>query len=125
MTSTTRNTIATVLVAAIVVPYVGYLIRGEMPFLQDPRGMGTVGLVLGLAAVAVTGRAAFAPGSPVHRAALTTGVVALALGIATVWSGTSEALLAVFIAAVVVTWALGEVAATRTTEHTARPLARR
>lgn len=124
MSSTTRNTIATLLVAAIVVPYVGYLVRGEMPFLQDPRGMGTTGLVLGLVAAAVVGRAAFAPG-PAHRAALASGVVALVLGIATVWAETSEALLAVFIGAVVLTWVLGEIAATRSAEHSDRPLALR
>jgi hypothetical protein len=122
MSSTARNAIATVLVAAIVVPYVGYLIWGEMPLLEDPRGMATTGLVLGLAAAAVVGRAAFAPG-PAHRAALTSGVVALALGIATVWVETNEALLAVFIAAIVLTWVLGEIAATRTAEHAGRPLA--
>jgi hypothetical protein len=33
-----KNTIASLLVAAILVPYVGYLLRGEMPFLKDPRG---------------------------------------------------------------------------------------
>ena len=51
------------------------------------------------------------------RAALVSGVVALALGIAALLVGTSEVLLAVFIAAIVVTWALGEIA------HARRPVA--
>jgi hypothetical protein len=54
-----RDGVATPLVAAIVVPYVGYLVRGSMPFIQDPRGMAATGLVLGLPAAAVAGREAF------------------------------------------------------------------
>ncbi|GAA4714477.1 hypothetical protein GCM10023215_67060 [Pseudonocardia yuanmonensis] len=41
---------AAVPIAAIVVPYVGYLVRGAMLFIQDPRGMAGTGLVLGIAA---------------------------------------------------------------------------
>jgi hypothetical protein len=81
MRITYKDVIATLLVAAIVVPYIGYLAWGDMPFIQDPRGMAATGLVLGLAAAAVAGRVAFDP-DPMHRAALGSGVVALALGIA-------------------------------------------
>jgi hypothetical protein len=42
-----KDLIATILFAAIAVPYVGYLINGEMPFIKDPRGMSAAGLVLG------------------------------------------------------------------------------
>ncbi|RDI31983.1 hypothetical protein [Lentzea flaviverrucosa] len=45
-----RDVVATVLVALIAIPYVGYLINGEMPFVEDPRGMTAIGLVLGVAA---------------------------------------------------------------------------
>jgi hypothetical protein len=107
---TTKDVIATVLVAAIVVPYIGYLIAGEMPFIKDPRGMAATGLVLGLAAAVVAGRAAFTPG-PLHRAALATGIGALALGVAALWVGTSEVLLALFVVAIAITWGLGELAA--------------
>jgi hypothetical protein len=110
MRLTTKDAVATLLIAAIVVPYIGYLIWGEMPFLKDPRGMGATALVLGLLAALLAGRAAFDHGV-VHRTALATGVVAFALGIATVWVGTSEVLLACFIGAIVITWALGEYAA--------------
>ncbi|MFP3712597.1 hypothetical protein [Puerhibacterium sp. TATVAM-FAB25] len=44
-----RDWIALGIAAAIVVPYVGYLVRGSMPFVQDPRGMAAVALVLGVA----------------------------------------------------------------------------
>jgi hypothetical protein len=53
MRLTKKDLITTALVAAVAVPYVGYLVRGEMPFIQDPRGMagvGIVGLVLSFAA---------------------------------------------------------------------------
>lgn len=124
MSTTSKDVVATLLVAAIVVPYIGYLAWGEMPFVQDPRGMAAVGLILGLAAAVVAGRDAFTP-EPLHRAALGAGVVALVLGIATVWAETSEALLAAFIIAIVVTWALGEAAHVRGSVTTGRPMAHR
>src|SRR5688572_13445308 len=43
---TIRNVVATLFVAAILVPYIGYLARGEMPFIEDPRGMSGTALVL-------------------------------------------------------------------------------
>ncbi len=103
-----KNTIASLLIAAILVPYLGYLVWGEMPFLKDPRGMAATGLVLGLAAAALTGPAMFAPGLW-HRITLAIGIVTLALGIATVWVATSEVLLAAFMAGIAVTFALAEV----------------
>ena len=109
MTSSMKNVIATVLVAAIVVPYIGYLIWGEMPFLKDPRGMGATGLILGVAAALVVGRAMLDP-APMSRLALGTGAVAVVLGAATVWLETNEGILAVFIACIAVTWVLGETA---------------
>ena len=122
MRITSKDAIATVLIAAIVVPYIGYLTWGEMPFILDPRGMAATGLVLGAAAAAVAGRAALDP-DPMHRAALASGVVALALGLAALWNGTNEALLALFIVAIVVTWALGEIAHVRGSVTTGRPMA--
>lgn len=39
--------LVTILVAAIAIPYVGYLINGEMRLSKDPRGMSGTGLTLG------------------------------------------------------------------------------
>ena len=50
-----RDGIATVALLAVLIPYVGYLIRGEMPFIEDPRGMAAVGLVGLMLAVAAWG----------------------------------------------------------------------
>jgi hypothetical protein len=116
-----KNITATVLVLGIVVPYIGYLIAGEMPFIEDPRGMSATGLILGLAAALVVGRAAF-DREPGHRAGLVAGVVALGLGIASLLVDTSELLLALFILSIVVTWILGELASMRRPVSARRPM---
>ena len=109
MRSSWKDLAATILVAAVAVPYVGYMIRGSMPFIEDPRGMAAVGLVLGGAAAAVVGREAFR-GSRLGQLAMMVGVGSLGTGIAAmVWAETgtvSDVLLAVFMGTIGVTWAL-------------------
>ena len=51
-----KDLLGTILFAAIAVPYIGYLINGEMPFIKDPRGMSATGLVLGVATYLVMRR---------------------------------------------------------------------
>jgi hypothetical protein len=51
-----KDLLASILFAAIAVPYVGYLVNGEMPFIKDPRGMSATGLVLGVVAYLVMRR---------------------------------------------------------------------
>lgn len=51
-----RDVIGVLLALAVAVPYVGYLINGSMPFIEDPRGMAATGLVLGAAAFLVLRR---------------------------------------------------------------------
>jgi hypothetical protein len=113
MRFTWRDAIATLLVAAVVVPYIGYLINGRMPFLQDPRGMAATALVLGLAAALVLGRDAFA--GSWGRVAAVLGLLTGVVGIGTlVWAeegALSEVLLAFFVGGIVLTWALRGVAA--------------
>lgn len=110
-----RDGVATLLVAAIVVPYIGYLVRGSMPFIQDPRGMAATGLVLGLAAAAVVGREAFRGTWGVAAAFL--AVASAGVGVVTFIRASegalAEGLLAVFMTAIVLAWALAEVARTR------------
>ena len=109
MRFTWRDAFVSLLVAAVAVPYVGYLVRGSMPFIEDPRGMAATGLVLGLIAAAAAGRAAFTQ-ERFGRAAEIVGLVSLGTGLATlIWaeSGTlSDVLLAVFVGTMVLTWAL-------------------
>jgi len=110
-----RDGVATLLVAAIVVPYVGYLMRGSMPLIQDPRGMAAIALVLGVAAAVVVGREAFRGTWGV--AAGFFAVASAALGVVTfiraAEGALSEGLLAVFIAALVVAWVLAELVRTQ------------
>ena len=98
-----RDLMATLLVVAIAVPYIGYLVNGEMPFVEDPRGMSAVGLVLGAAAYLI-----FRSGNAHDRVGLMENVVALvALGLgvaALVFAETAlaEVLLAVFMGSIAV-----------------------
>jgi hypothetical protein len=59
MEQSTRQVLAGGLVAATVIPYLGYAIGGEMPFIQDARGMAFTGLVLGAVAWFILGARAF------------------------------------------------------------------
>ena len=100
-----RDLIATVLVAAIAVPYIGYLINGEMPFIKDPRGMSGVGLILGLAAFVVLRRGdTFELAGKVETGlaivSLAVGVVALVLA----ETAAAEVWLAVFMGSILVVW---------------------
>jgi len=102
-----RDLIATVLVAGIGIPYVGYLINGEMPFIKDPRGMSAVGLFLGTAAFLV-----IRVGDAFDRLGkIETGlaVLSLVLGLTALIlaeTAAAEVLLAVFMASILVVWAV-------------------
>jgi hypothetical protein len=96
---------ATLLVLAVAVPYVGYLLRGEMPLIEDARGMAGTGVVLAAVAYLVMWRGdvfdtarwletALAVGS------LSLGVVAYQLS----QNAAEEALLAVFMLSIALVW---------------------
>jgi hypothetical protein len=102
-----KDLVASVLVAAIAVPYIGYLVRGEMPFIQDPRGMSATGLVLGAAAFWVMQMGD--PLDQVGKVEAAVAVVALVLGVvafAFAEAASAEALLAVFMVSIGLVWAL-------------------
>lgn len=106
MRITLRDTLASILVAAIAVPYVGYLLYGSVPLVQDPFGMAAVGLILGFVAFLLM----WGPDAldRIGKVELTVAIVALGLGVATlVFAGTAfaEVLLAVFMASILVVWA--------------------
>ena len=54
---------ATLITAAVAVPFVGYSVRGSMPFVPAPRGMAEVVIVGTVLAFAVFGRRAFGTGA--------------------------------------------------------------
>jgi hypothetical protein len=102
-----KDLLATIVFAAIAVPYVGYLINGEMPFIKDPRGMSATGLVLGLVAFLVMrqddlfdrfGKAK----TGLAAVSLVLGLVALGLA----ETAAAEVLLAVFMGSILVVWAV-------------------
>jgi hypothetical protein len=102
---TWKDALATLVVIAVVVPFVGYSVRGSMPFVQDPRGMSGVGILGGLLALAILGRRAFGSGIfEMLMAVLAVGTVGV--GIAALVAETNWALLVPMMAGIVLTWAL-------------------
>ncbi len=107
MKLTLRDLVATLLVAAIAIPYVGYLVNGEMPFVKDARGMAGVGLVLGAAAYLVL--RAGTPFDRLGKVETAVAVVSLVLGLvalAFAEAAAAEVLLAVFMGSIFVVWAV-------------------
>jgi hypothetical protein len=101
-----RDALATIAVAAVVVPYVGYVVWDEMPLIKDARGMGAIGIVLGLVAWLALGTKSF--GSKV--VALAGGALSLGLGVtATILeTGTaSDWFLGAFVGSIVALWLYG------------------
>jgi hypothetical protein len=102
---TIRDLLATLIVAAVVVPFAGYSARGSMPFVHDPRGMAAVGVAGGVLAFAVLGRKAFGAGT-FQRIMGHLAVITLGCGIAALFGETSWALLILLTAGIVIMWAL-------------------
>ena len=100
-----RDLIATILVAGLVVPYIGYLISGEMPYTKDLRGLTGAGLVLGVIAFLVlrTGDAF----NRTRKFEVGLATVVLALGIVALIlaeTAAAEVLLAIFMGSILVMW---------------------
>ena len=102
-----KDLLASILFAAIAVPYVGYLINGEMPFIKDPRGMSATGLALGVVAYLVIRRDDLSDRvgkaeTALAGTSLVLGIVALVLA----ETAAAEVLLAVFMASILIVWAV-------------------
>ena len=119
MKLTVKDAAATILIAAIMVPYIGYISRGSMPFIHDARDMAATALVIGAAGCYAGDLRVMA-----RRWTVLTGLTAvlgtatLGLGIAAILTG-SRGILAAFIIAIVAMWALA------TARHAARTLSSR
>jgi hypothetical protein len=100
---TVRDLLATLVVAAVVVPFVGYSVRGSMPFVQDPRGMAGLGIVGAVLAFAAFGRRAFGTGT-FETIMATLAVVTIGFGIAALIAETVWWLLVPMIAGLVLMW---------------------
>jgi peptidoglycan/LPS O-acetylase OafA/YrhL len=90
MRFTKESIIATGLVAATVVPYLGYATGIDVPLVEDARGLGFIGLVFGAIAWFVLGPDAFGP----RRLGVGGGVLAAALAVtaAVLETGTASSL---------------------------------
>jgi hypothetical protein len=102
-----KDLLASILFAAIAVPYVGYLINGEMPFIKDPRGMSATGLVLGVVAYLVIRKDDLF--DRVGKAETALAAVSLVLGLVALGlaeTAAAEVLLAVFMGSILVVWAV-------------------
>jgi hypothetical protein len=103
---TSRDVLATLILAAVLVPFIGYSARGSWPFVEDPRGMAGVGIVGALLAVWAFGRDAFMTGR--FGVVLTTlAVIAVGFGVAALAAESTWWLLVPMVAALVAVWLLG------------------
>ena len=100
-----KDLFATLLIVAIAVPYIGYLVRGEMPPIDDTRGMAGTGLVFGAVAFFVLWRGdAFDPSGKKETAM---AVLSLGLGFAAYElseTGAADVLLAAFMVSISLVW---------------------
>jgi hypothetical protein len=76
MPNTSSDEVATALAGAAVAIYLGFLVFGSLPLVQDVRGMAAVGLILGLASRRIGGRHGFRH----ERFAMVANFGSLALG---------------------------------------------
>ena len=102
MRLTWRDGMATLIVAAVAIVYLALLADGSVGFIQDPRSMAVIGLLSALVLCPLSGLKVFdawAGGISV------VGAMTLGLGLVTVFAN-AWAPLALFIAAIVLMWAL-------------------
>lgn len=103
---TARDAWATLIVAAVLIPFVGYSARGTWPYVEDPRGMAGVGIVGALLAVWAFGREAFVTGR--FGSVMTVlAVVAVGFGVAALIAESTWWLLVPMVAGLVAVWLLG------------------
>jgi hypothetical protein len=105
MRLTLRDGAATVLLAAVLVPYIGYVATGSMPFVQDPEGMASTGIVFGVVAAIIGGWVAIK-----HVETVLLGGASMALGMVAAVTehtfdlATRNGILAGFVGTLVLLW---------------------
>lgn len=102
---TLRDWIGTGLVLAIAVAYVGFLVNGSMPWIEDARGMAAAGLLIGALAFVVirTGDELDSAGKAETGLALGSLLLGV-LAIAVAESTGAEVVLAIFMLSVLAVW---------------------
>lgn len=102
-----RDVVAMLLVVAVLVPYVGYLVNGEMPLIDDSSAMASTGLVLGVLAFTVIrggGRATRLGRVETGSAGLAVALYVLTIALSSTTA--AELLLAAFICSLMLVFAL-------------------
>ena len=100
-----RDAVAALLMAGIITPYAGLLVRGRMPYVEDVRMMAAVALVLGSAAILVADQLSIA--TYLGRVEIGFALVTLALGVIAMAFATTvfgQLLLGAFVAGIMLTW---------------------
>ncbi|HET9996962.1 MAG TPA: hypothetical protein VFQ17_05575 [Nocardioides sp.] len=100
-----KDLFATLLIGAVAVPYIGYLLRGEMPPIEDAHGMAGTALVFGAVACLVMWRGD--PWDRTGKGETALAVVSLGLGLAAFElseTAAADLLLAVFMVSLVLVW---------------------
>jgi hypothetical protein len=99
MTFSRKDTVATGLVATVVIIYLAYLAFDGIPFVRDVKGMAAIGLILGFLSRRIGGRSDFKH----QRVAFAGGLGSIALGVVTLITA-SDALLPVFVCSIAGLW---------------------
>jgi hypothetical protein len=100
-----RDAVAALLMAAIIAPYAGLLVRGQAPYIDDVRTMAAVALVLGVAAIVIADQ--LSTTTVMGRVEIGLALAMLALGVvAMVFAATAsgQLLLGAFVTAIMMTW---------------------
>lgn len=100
-----RDAMAALLMAGIITPYAGLLVRGRVPYVEDVRTMAVVALMLGGAAILIADQLSFA--TFIGRVEIGFALVTLALGVVAMAFATTvfgQLLLGAFVAGILLTW---------------------
>jgi hypothetical protein len=102
-----RDVLALLLLGAVLVPYVGYLVDGDMPLIHDPRAMASTGFFLGgLAFWVIRGGQRTTRLGRVEGGAAVLALVLYIVTIAFAATGTAELLLAAFVCSLMLVLAI-------------------
>jgi len=100
-----RDAVAALLMAGIITPYAGLLVRGRVPYVEDVRTMAAVALVLGGSAILIADQLSIA--TLFGRVEIGFALITLALGVIAMAFATTtfgQLLLGAFVMGILLTW---------------------
>ena len=102
-----RDVVAALLVAAIIAPYAGLLLRGGVPYVESVQMMAAVALVLGTAAFLIADHISLA--TVIGRVGVCLALLTFALGVTTMalaLTAAGQPLLDAFVTGILLTWGI-------------------